>query len=398
MKGTDTVKPLSGVTVIDLTQLMAGPSATMLLGDMGADVIKIEQLEGELSRRLGTSVKSLFLANNRNKRSMALDLKHPQAREIVRELVARSDIFVQGFSPGAMDRLGLGYEDLIKVQPRLVYASLSGFGTSDTGISRKGVDAVVQAETGIMAATGEPNGSPLKVGFQVVDAAAGLALAQGILASLRLRDMTGEPQYLSTSLYQVSAFLQSHYFVEASITGCEVSRIGNTGGTLAYPTDLFVTSDRGYVQIAAYLPEQWRLLCETIERADLVEDPRFADVSARVRNQALLRAELQNAFSTRSRDEWTSRFRACGIVAGPVLSHGEVMRSEEASRTNCFADGEFDGQAYKSVRIPITSAPYDQSPVSAPRLGADTDAILADLGYTEGQILALSEAGTTPAR
>ncbi|MBT2588427.1 CaiB/BaiF CoA-transferase family protein [Arthrobacter sp. ISL-95] len=398
MKGTDTVKPLSGVTVIDLTQLMAGPSATMLLGDMGADVIKIEQLEGELSRRLGTSVKSLFLANNRNKRSMAMDLKHPQAREIVRELVARSDIFVQGFSPGAMDRLGLGYEDLIKVQPRLVYASLSGFGTSDTGTSRKGVDAVVQAETGIMAATGELDGSPMKVGFQVVDAAAGLALAQGILASLRLRDMTGEPQYLSTSLYQVSAFLQGHYFVEASITGGEVSRIGNTGGTLAYPTDLFVTSDRGYVQVAAYLPEQWRLLCATIERADLVADPRFADVSARVQNQALLRTELQNAFSTRSRDEWTSRFRASGVVAGPVLSHGEVMRSDEASRTNCFVDGEFDGQAYKSVRIPITSAPYEQSPVSAPRLGADTDAILADLGYTEEQILALSEAGTTPAR
>ena len=314
-----TVKPLSGVTVLDLTQLMAGPSATMLLGDMGADVIKIEQPDGELSRRLGSSVKSLFLANNRNKRSMAMDLKHPAAKEIVLQLVAQSDIFVQGFSPGVMDRLGLGYEDLVKVQPRLVYASLSGFGGAKSGSSRKGVDAIVQAETGVMAATGDPDGPPMKVGFQVIDAAAGLALAQGILASLRLRDMTGEPQNLSTSLYEVSAFLQGHYFVEASITGGDVPRTGNTGGELAYPTDLFSTSDGGYVQVAAYLPEQWRLLCETIERPDLHGDPRFADGSARVANRAVLRTELQKAISTRPRDEWTSRFRAGGVMAGPVL-------------------------------------------------------------------------------
>ncbi|MEX0158700.1 MULTISPECIES: CaiB/BaiF CoA transferase family protein [unclassified Microbacterium] len=398
MNGASAVKPLSGVTVVDLTQLMAGPSATMLLGDMGAEVIKIEQLEGELSRRLGTSVKSLFLANNRNKRSMAMDLKHPQAREIVRELVARSDIFVQGFSPGVMDRLGLGYEDLVKVQPRLVYASLSGFGTAEVGASRKGVDAVVQAETGVMAVTGDPDGSPMKVGFQMVDAAAGLALAQGILASLRLRDMTGEPQFLSTSLYQVSAFLQGHYFVEASVTGRDVARIGNSGGTLAYPTDLFAGSDGGYIQIAAYLPEQWRLLCEVIERPDLVDDPRFADLDSRVENQRLLRTELQSAFKTRPRDEWTSLLRARGVVAGPVLSHREAMRSEEARSNACFVEGEFDGQVYQSVRIPITSHPYGAEHTSAPRLGADTDTILADLGYTELEIEALRESGTTAHR
>src|SRR5687768_13460478 len=153
-----TLKPLSGVKVLDFTQLMAGPSATMLLGDMGAEVIKIEQIEGELSRRLGAPLKTIFLAYNRNKRSVSMDLKRREAQEIVHKLVADCDILVQGFSPGVMDRMGLGYEDLLKIQPRLVYASLSGFGDSSTGQGRKGVDAVVQAETGIMASTGDPDG------------------------------------------------------------------------------------------------------------------------------------------------------------------------------------------------------------------------------------------------
>jgi crotonobetainyl-CoA:carnitine CoA-transferase CaiB-like acyl-CoA transferase len=390
-----TLKPLSGVKVLDFTQLMAGPSATMLLGDMGAEVIKIEQIEGELSRRLGASLKTIFLAYNRNKRSVSMDLKQREAQEIVHKLVADCDILVQGFSPGVMERMGLGYEDLLKIQPRLVYASLSGFGDSKTGQGRKGVDAVVQAETGIMASTGDPDGHPFKVGFQVVDAAAGLAFAQGILASLRLRDMTGEPQYLSTSLYDVSAFLQGHYFVEASVTGADVSRTGNTGGELAYPTDLFETADGGYIQVAAYLPEQWRLLCEAIERPDLYSDPRFVDNSARVANRQVLRTELAKAIRTKPRDDWTARFRRSGIIAGPVLAHGEVMSSEEARQNNTFVQSECGDLRYTSVRMPFTSAAYEiPNLVSAPQLGADTDAVLADLGYTPEAIAALRKSGT----
>jgi crotonobetainyl-CoA:carnitine CoA-transferase CaiB-like acyl-CoA transferase len=393
-----TLKPLSGVKVLDFTQLMAGPSATMLLGDMGAEVIKIEQLDGELSRRLGASLKTIFLAYNRNKRSVSMDLKQREAQEIVHKLVADCDILVQGFSPGVMDRMGLGYEDLLKFQPRLVYASLSGFGDSKTGQSRKGVDAVVQAETGIMASTGDPDGHPLKVGFQVVDAAAGLALAQAILASLRLRDMTGEPQYVSTSLYDVSAFLQGHLFVEASVTASEVSRTGNTGGELAYPTDLFETSDGGYVQMAAYLPEQWRLLCEAIERPDLHSDPRFVDGSARVANRQLLRTELVTAIGARTRDEWTTRFRRSGIIAGPVLAHAEVMRSEEARQNNTFVQAECGDQRYTAVRMPFTFEACEiPDLVSAPPLGADTEKVLTELGYTDEQIAALRESGTISA-
>jgi len=393
-----TLKPLSGVKVLDFTQLMAGPSATMLLGDMGAEVIKIEQIDGELSRRLGASLKTIYLAYNRNKRSVSMDLKQREAQEIVRKLVAGCDILVQGFSPGVMDRMGLGYEDLLEIQPRLVYASLSGFGDNTTGQGRKGVDAVVQAETGIMAATGDPDGHPFKVGFQVVDAAAGLALAQGILASLRLRDITGEPQYLSTSLYDVSAFLQGHYFVEASVTGTEVTRTGNTGGELAYPTDMFETADGGYIQMAAYLPEQWRLLCEAIERPDLYSDLRFADGSSRVKNRQVLRAELAKAILAQPRDEWTSRFRRTGIIAGPVLAHGEVMRSEEARQNNTFVQSECGDQRYTAVRMPFTSEAYEVPDlVSAPELGADTDKVLAELGYTPEAIARLHESGTIAA-
>ena len=393
-----TLKPLSGVKVLDFTQLMAGPSATMLLGDLGAEVIKIEQIEGELARRLGAPLKTIFLAYNRNKRSVSMDLKQREAQEIVHKLVADTDILVQGFSPGVMDRMGLGYDDLVKIQPRLVYASLSGFGESGAGAGRRGVDAIVQAETGIMAATGDPDGHPFKVGFQVVDGAAGLALAQGILASLRLRDMTGEPQYVSTSLYDVSAFLQGHYFVEASVTGAEVSRTGNTGGELAYPTDMFETADGGYIQMAAYLPEQWRLLCEAIERPDLHSDPRFVDGPARVANRLALRAELVKAIGAQTRDEWTARFRRRGIMAGPVLAHGEVMRSDEARQNNTFVRSECGDQRYTAVRMPFTSTAYEiPDLVSAPQLGADTDKVLAELGYTPEAIAALRESETIAA-
>jgi crotonobetainyl-CoA:carnitine CoA-transferase CaiB-like acyl-CoA transferase len=390
--------PLSGVKVVDFTQLIAGPSATMLLADMGADVIKVEQIEGELSRRLGASLKSTFLAYNRHKRSISMNLKHPEAKEIVRKLVAQSDIVVQGFSPGAMERMGLGYQDLLKVQPRLVYASLTGFGRGESGDTRKGVDAVVQAETGMMAVTGQPDGPPVKVGFQVVDAAAGLALAQGILASLRLRDMTGEPQFISTSLYEVNVFLQGPAFVHASATGTDVPRMGNTSGALGYPTDLFEASDGGYIQLAAYLPEQWRLLCEAIERPELFRDPRFVDGPARVENMTLLRAELQRAIGERPRDEWTSRFRADGIIAGPVLAHSEVMNSVHARENDCFVPSESDGVQYAGVRMPAKSDWYQtDGKVTAPALGADTEKILAELGYQEKEITALRDAGTLSA-
>lgn len=390
--------PLSGIKVVDFTQLIAGPSATMLLADMGADVIKIEQLDGELSRRLGSSLKTTYLAYNRHKRSLAINLKHIEAKEIVRKLVAQSDIVVQGFSPGAMDRMGLGYRDLLQVQPRLVYASLSGFGTGEEGGKRKGVDAVVQAETGMMAVTGDPDGPPVKVGFQVVDAAAGLALAHGILGSLRLRDLTGEPQYVTTSLYEVNVFLQGPAFVHASATGTDVARMGNTSGALGYPTDLFETSDGGYVQLAAYLPEQFRLLCEVIGRPELSEDPRFVDGQARVENMALLRAELQSAVGTQERDYWTARFRASGIIAGPVLTHSEALKSALARENDCFIATESGGLKFSGARMPTKSSWYENSAaVTAPTLGADNDEILAELGYQESDISALRNAGTLSA-
>lgn len=390
--------PLSGVSVVDFTQLIAGPSATMLLADLGADVVKIEQVDGELSRRLGTGLKTTFLAYNRNKRSIAMNLKHAAARDIVRKLVARSDIVVQGFSPGVMDRMGLGYEDLLEVQPRLVYATLSGFG-AEAGAGRKGVDAVVQAETGMMAATGDPDGPPAKVGFQVVDAAAGLALTQGILAALRLRDRTGEPQHLSTSLYEVAVFLQSPAFVHASATGSDVPRTGNTGGSLGYPTDLFETSDGGYVELATYLPEQWRLLCEAIDRPDLLSDPRFADGPTRVEHMASLRQELQKAFRQRPREEWTSVFREHDLIAGPVLRHSEALHSAQARENQCFVASECDGQLYSSVRMPVTyRSGASQEAVTAPRLGADTEKILAELGYQAEEIVALRDGGALSAR
>jgi crotonobetainyl-CoA:carnitine CoA-transferase CaiB-like acyl-CoA transferase len=392
------MEPLRGIKVLDFTQLLAGPSAAMMLGDLGAEVIKVESHSGDLSRSLGSGrekASSIFLAYNRNKRSIALDFKRPEGKKIVEELVSRADVVIEGFRPGVFERNGLGYEELLKIKPDLVYASLSGFG-EDRGQSRAGVDAIVQAASGMMAINGEVEGPPVKIGFQVVDAAAGLVLSYGILAALMERNITGEPQRLKTSLYDVAIFVQSPAFVHVSLNGTDVPRAGNTAASAGYPTDLFMTQDGLFVQLAAYFKEQWPLLCEALERPDLVGDPRFAQSGARVLNAGELRGILQSELVKRTQQEWINRFSALGVIASEVRTHRDVIDGEPTNAGAFYPISAEDqgGRSYMNVLPPFHPRRGKKVDIqSPPDLGQHTSEILGELGYSPAQVEKLSALG-----
>jgi crotonobetainyl-CoA:carnitine CoA-transferase CaiB-like acyl-CoA transferase len=377
----------------------------MLLGDLGAEVIKVEQITGDISRSLGSggaSASPIFLSYNRNKRSIAVDFKTQEGKLIIEKLVSRSDVVIEGFRPGVMDRSGLGYSDLVKLRPQLVYASLSGFGSTGQNSRRAGVDAVVQAASGMMATNGESDGPPVKIGFQVVDAAAGLVLSQGILASLMARNATGEPQFFETSLYDVALFMQSPAFVQTSMTDVDPPRAGNTAASAGYPTDLFRTRDGEYIQVAAYFPQQWTLFCAALGTPELENDPRFSSNGSRVQHAATLRELIQKAISTRTRDEWMKMFLEDGVIASDVQKHSEVLQQASDGRCDSFYEvsrGE-EGPSYKVVSPPIRwGAAFDGSDERpAPELGEHTSAILEELGYTPDQAHDLETAGVVKGR
>jgi crotonobetainyl-CoA:carnitine CoA-transferase CaiB-like acyl-CoA transferase len=391
-------KPLSGVTILDFTQLLAGPSAAMMLGDLGADVIKVEQLSGDISRSLGSNratTSPIFLAYNRNKRSIAVDFKTHEGKKIIEELVSRSDVVIEGFRPGVMDRRGLGYSDLVKLRPQLVYASLSGFGNTGQDLERAGVDAVVQAASGMMAINGETDGPPVKIGFQIVDAAAGLVVSQGVLACLMMKNATGEPQFFETSLYDVAIFMQSPAFVQASMTESELPRAGNTAAGAGYPTDLFVTADGEYIQVAAYFPHQWKLFCAALDIGEFEQDSRFVDNAARVKNVEALREIIQKAMRARTREQWMQRFLEDGIIASEVRRHGEVLELDSQRGGKSFykvSPRDTSQQPYSAVSPLIRfGAVEDVSP--APELGEHTSTILEELGYSRAEVEELKTAG-----
>lgn len=319
--------PLSGVKVADFSHFVAGPAAASLLVALGATVTKIESPEGEAARSLGAD-RALFRAWNCGKRSLALDLKTAEGREIARRVVQDSDVVLESFRRGTMERLGLGYETVRRDNPSIVYASVSGFGHEGPERDRRAVDAVIQAESGMMHTTGERGGSPLKVGFQPVDTASGLALSNTILAALLRRQRTGEGQRISLSLFDVALFLQGHTFTAFSMSGEEPDRCGNRV-PYGYPTDMFHTSD-GAIQLAAYSPGHWALLCRVLDITELEKDGRFETLGARIRNSEELHTLLEKVFMMDTTDAWVQLLLHHGLMVGEVNSYASVMKKAES--------------------------------------------------------------------
>lgn len=392
-----TVGPLAGMRVLDFTQLIAGPSAAVQLADLGAEVIKIERVVGgELGRTVGpeTTIPATFGAYNRGKQALAVDMSSAQGHEIVSKLIQTADIMIEAFRPGVMDRLGFGYAAVRESRPELVYVSLSAFNPDGEGRGRPGTDAALQAESGVMAITGPPEGPPYKVGFQFVDAATGLAIGQAVCAALLQRTLTSKGSHIRLSLFEVATYMQTPSFVQASRTGEELGRPGNTAGMLGAPTDVFEVSD-GYLMLVAYFPDQWIKLCNLIEMPELIGDPRFNINAQRIANKEELQLLLAPVFAVRTKQEWSKALTAAGVINAPVRSHLEILNDPGLRSLGNFE--RVDNGVMEPHWLPAT--PYRSNtwePAAGygpPALGEDTDATLSGLGYTPTQIADLHEAG-----
>jgi crotonobetainyl-CoA:carnitine CoA-transferase CaiB-like acyl-CoA transferase len=384
-----TIAPLEGCRVVEFGQLLAAPNAALILSELGADVVKVEPRSGDAGRELqsaafaGTTTSPTFVAFNRGKRSLALDLKTPGGLEVARRLIARADVVIESFRPGALERLGLGHEDARSLNSRLIYASVSGFGSTGPERERRGVDLVIQAESGIMAVTGERDGRPLKVGFTVVDVAAGNVLAQAILAALLRRERTGHGDVVTVSLLEVALHLQAQPFTEYLATGIVPGRNGNAAPMTA-PADMAQTSD-GHIVLSAYLDDHWRILCEALGRPEIAEDPRFATKVARVANRDELLATLEETLTTRTRAEWVAILQGAGLVVGVVKTNADVVASPQVDANGSIVQLDTpDGSVLRTVRVPFRFASWQPANTAPPPdIGEHSSIVLAELGYSD---------------
>src|SRR5918998_1935124 len=330
--------PLEGVRVLDLSRVLAGPYATMMLADLGADVLKIEHPErGDDTRHWGPpfagSESAYFLSVNRNKRSAGVDLKTPEGIEKAKKLAADADVLIENMRRGALEKLGLGYEGLKETNPGLVYCSITGFGPGEDE-ERPGYDFLIQARAGIMGITGfpEPEGEPTKVGVAIADIVCGLHAATAILAALHKREATGEGARLEIPLFESTLSWLANRGQEYLVSGEDKGRMGNGHPTIV-PYQTFDASDK-QIAVAVGNDAQFGRLCEAIGREDLAADDRFATNPDRVANRDELVEMLQEGLSQRTADEWVEKIRGVGVPCGPVNTLAEALADEHLSSTD----------------------------------------------------------------
>lgn len=323
---------LSDIVVIDLSRIYAGPYCTMMLGDLGATVIKVEQPEnGDDTRHFGppsiAGESAYFLGLNRNKYSITLDFTKPDDKQHLLHLLEGAAVLVENFRVGTMEKLGLGYNVLHELNPSLIYCSISGYGQKGPYSSRSGYDFVGQAESGIMSITGEIDGEPQRGGTPLADQSAGMYACMSILAALRVRDKTGQGQYIDISLLESAISLLGNVSAAHLITGEEAKRYGNTHPNIV-PYQAFKTSD-GYVVVTTGNDRLFQALCTFLEREDLASDPRFVTNSQRIRNREELIPQLQERFLQRTSEEWLVDLRAANIPCGPINTVSQVFRDPQ---------------------------------------------------------------------
>jgi formyl-CoA transferase len=393
------MRPLEGIRVIDLTRVVAGPYCTMMLGDLGAEVIKIEQPgKGDDSRAFAPPYQgdeaTYFLSVNRNKKSLTLDLKSAAGREILERLIASADVLVENFRPGVMDRLGFAYAAVKQRRPSLIYCSISGFGATGPFKDRGGYDAIAQGEAGIMELTGPADGAPYKVGTPIADMVCGTAASQGILAALYTRKDTGLGQCVEISMYEATAALLIYNASAYFATGIAPRRRGNAHASIV-PYETFEAAD-GWLTLGVANDGQWRKFCTAVDRPHWRDDVRFATQPARVRNRDTLLALLRAVLKERARDDWLALFDPAGIPCGAIRTVGEVCDSDLLRARDMVAEmPHASAGIVRGIKNPIH---LDRTPLdryaAPPRLGEHTREVLKELGYGDGEITAFEQAGT----
>ena len=390
--------PLEGMTVLDLTQIMAGPVCTMLLADMGADVIKIEKPNGgDDTRRMGPPFTgewaSGFLALNRNKRSLALNLREETGREVFRRLLLDSDVVVENFRPGVMDRLGLGYSSLSEIKPGLIYCCISGFGATGPYRNRGGFDLVAQGMSGLMSITGFPDGPPAKVGVPITDISAGTQAAFGILSAYIHALKTGQGQMVDASLMEAGIFYtiweSSLYFSEGEIPG----PLGSAHRVSA-PYQALRTSD-GYINIGAATQATWEQFCRATGLEDLIEDERFRRPGDRKSREKELAELLEVTLSQQTTRYWLDLLEQAGVVAGPIYNMEQVYGDPQVHARDMVVnleDKELGTLRHIGVPVKLSETPGGVRQ-RAPALGEHSKEILSNAGYMKDEINALLESG-----
>ena len=389
--------PLEGVTVLDCTQVMAGPFCTMLLADMGADVIKVEKPGGDDSRRMGppfiNGESAAFLGINRNKQSIVLNLRDEAHRAVFRRIARQADVVAENFRPGAMERLGLGPTQLRAERPELIYVSISGFGQTGPYAARPGYDLLAQGMSGMMSVTGYPNSPPVKVSIPLADLSAGLFAANGVLAAYIHRLKTGEGQVIDTSLLDAAIALTVWEAAEYWGSGAAPGPKGSAHRLVA-PYQAIESAD-GYFNIGVANQANYERLCNALDRPDLLTDPRFATNPDRVRNYEALADEIQRTTRTRSSADWLARFEQAGVPAGPIFRMDEVFANEHVLAREMVTALEHPvAGVVNNLGIPVKmSATPGQVRTPAPTLGQHTESVLRRFGASDEEAAAILERG-----
>jgi len=395
------MKLLEKVRVLDLTNVLSGPFATMHLALLGAEVIKIENPEGgDLARKLG-NVSNLnkqlmgtsFLAQNANKKSLTLNLKLDEAKEIFRKLVTTADVLVENFRPGVMDRLGFSYQKLSEINPRLVYCAISGFGQTGPDAFKPAYDQIIQGLSGVMAVNGDERLNPLRAGFPVCDTVGGLNAAFAIMAALYYREHTGEGQFIDVSLLDSIMPLMGWVAANLLIGGQQPVLLGNDNFTAA-PSGTFVTKD-GYINIAANQQKQWEDLADVLGLPELKTDARFQERDTRKANRKALSPLLEAKLKENSTVYWVDLLNEKGIPSGDIVSLETALTSDQAKHRQVIEEVKEDGIG--AIKVFNLTAKFSKTPAkitaAPPRLSAHTEEILKSLNYNDKDIKTFKEKG-----
>lgn len=392
-------QPLEDIVVLDLSRVLAGPFCSMLMSDMGASIMKVEEPgSGDDTRRFGPPFQdgesAYFLSANRNKQSVAINLKAPQAKDVLRRMVMKADVLLENFRPGTAERLGLGWDEVHAVNPRLVYASVSGYGQTGPESQRPGYDVVIQGTGGMMSLTGPPEGPPYKMGISQADLVAGLFAFQGILLALRTRDQTGVGQRVDVSLLDCQVALLTFQAQNYFMTGEVPRRMGNQHASIA-PYETVQVKD-GYMNVAVGNDRLWQRFCEANDCMPLFSDPRFATNPQRVAHREALMEALAPLFLKRTIAEWQAFFDEAGIPAGPILNVAQTLSHPQVQARDMVVEVEHAklgpiNVLNNPIKLSETPAKVRSAP---PTLGQHTRQVLtAMLGYSDAEVDALVAAG-----